>query len=68
MSQEHILVMLLSCAAIYYRVSLLFTLAIINFMITQKSVFEGVAHEALAECVYSLQFASDSIKAKKVWM
>lgn len=31
----------------------------------EKLVFEGIAHEALAECVQSLQFASDSIKAKK---
>ena len=32
----------------------------------QKPVFEGVAHEALTECVHSLHFASDSIRAKKV--
>ncbi len=33
----------------------------------QKSVFEGVAQEALSECVRSLQFACDSIgKSKKV--
>ena len=29
-------------------------------------MFEGVAHEALAECVYSLEAASAAIKAKKV--
>jgi len=32
----------------------------------QKPVFEGVAQEVLAECVRSLQFASDAIKNKKV--
>lgn len=34
--------------------------------IFQKPVFEGVAHEALSECMVSLQCASDAIKDKKV--
>ena len=29
-------------------------------------MFEGVAHEALSECVSSLHFASNAIKSKKV--
>lgn len=29
-------------------------------------MFEGIAHEALSECMRSLQFASDAIKNKKV--
>ncbi len=33
---------------------------------SQKSVFEGVAQEALAECIQSLLSASDAIKSKKV--
>ena len=33
----------------------------------QKPVFEGVAQEALAECVRSLQFASNAIKNEKVY-
>ena len=32
----------------------------------QKPVFEGVAHEALSECMVSLQSASDAIKNRKV--
>ena len=34
--------------------------------VLQKSVFEGIAQEALSECVKSLQSASDSIEHKKV--
>jgi len=37
-------------------------------MFMQKPVFEGVAHEALAECVHSLEVASAAIKARKVRM
>ena len=29
-------------------------------------MFEGIAHEALSECMRSLQSASDAIKSKKV--
>lgn len=32
----------------------------------QKPVFEGIAHEALSECVISLLSASAAIKDKKV--
>ena len=36
------------------------------FLLFQKPVFEGIAHEALSECMESLQSASDAIKNKKV--
>ena len=42
------------------------SLSLLFMFIFQKPVFEGVAHEALSECMVSLQSASDAIKNKKV--